>query len=145
MNKNGYSHEIQLRTRYGETDQMGFVYYGRYAEYFEIGRVESIRNLGLSYKELEDQYQVWMPVMSMQTRYLRPALYDQLLTIVTTIKDIPQDTITFYSEVLNEQRELICAATIKLCFLNSKDKSRVNCPDFLKERLHHVIEVADSK
>jgi acyl-CoA thioester hydrolase len=145
MAKTGFMHEIELRTRYGETDQMGFVYYGRFAEYLEVGRVEAIRSLGLSYKVLEDQYQVWMPVMSMQIRYIRPAGYDQLLRIQTTIRDIPEETITFFSEIFNEQNELVCAATIKLCFLNSTDKSRVNCPDFLKERLQYVIETADRR
>lgn len=145
MNKKGFRHEIELRTRYGETDQMGFVYYGRFAEYLEVGRVEAIRSLGLSYKVLEDQYQVWMPVMSMQIRYIRPAGYDQLLRIQTTIKEIPEETISFFSEIYNEQNELVCAATIKLCFLNSTDKSRVNCPDFLKERLQYVIETSDRK
>lgn len=145
MDKKVFSHSIELRTRYGETDQMGFVYYGRFADYLEVGRVEAIRSLGLSYKSLEDDHQVWMPVMSMQIRYIRPALYDQLLRIQTTIREIPQETITFYSEIKNDQEELICAATIKLCFLNSKDKSRVNCPDFLKHRLQDVIEIADRK
>jgi len=145
MNKPGFSHEVRLRTRYGETDQMGFVYYGRFAEYFEVGRVETIRSLGLSYKDLEDKFHIWMPVMSMQIRYLRPAGYDQVLRILTTIKDIPADTMTFYSEIRDDEQTLICASTIKLCFLNSIDKSRVNCPDFLKERLQHAIESSHSK
>jgi len=145
MHKSGFTHTIELRTRYGETDQMGFVYYGRFADYLEVGRVETIRSLGISYKELEDNYQVWMPVMSMQIRYIRPATYDQLLRIQTTIREIPEESITFFSEIHNEQQELVCAATIKLCFLNSTNKSRVSCPEFLKHKLQHVIETSDRK
>lgn len=73
-----YQHTWQLRVRYGETDQMGFVYYGVYAQYYEVARVEAIRNLGVLYADLEKLHHIWMPVMNMQVRYLRPARYDDL-------------------------------------------------------------------
>ena len=84
-----YSFETQLRVRYGETDQMGYLYYGNYAQFYEVGRVETMRSLGMSYKTLETDYGILMPVMSMQVRYVRPAFYDDLLTIKTTIRHFP--------------------------------------------------------
>ncbi len=77
--------ETKLRVRYGETDQMGYVYYGNYAEYFEVGRVEWLRNLGISYKSLEES-KIMLPVLHLNINYLKPAKYDDLLTIITTLK-----------------------------------------------------------
>lgn len=145
MSKKEYHHSIQVRTRYGETDQMGFVYYGRFAEFYEIGRVETIRALGLSYKDLEDQDNIIMPVVSMQIRYLRPALYDELLDIKTILRHVPEDVITFFTEIRNEKKQLINAATIRLCFLDGVTKKRVNCPDTLKQTIANAIETADHR
>lgn len=142
MPKIEISTEFCLRVRYAETDQMGFVYYGRFAEYFEVGRVEWIRALGLTYHELETNHRIWMPVMSMQVRYLRPARYDQELRIRTSLRALPHQDISFYSEIFNEKNELLCAATIKLCFLDSLTGKRVPCPGFLQERISHAIETA---
>ena len=121
---------------------MGFVYYGRFAEYFEIGRVELIRSLGLPYNELETSHRIWMPVMSMQVRYIRPARYDQELRIRTSVRSVPLDYITFFSEIFNDENRLLCAATIKLCFLDSITGKRVTCPGFLQERISHAIKTA---
>ena len=85
-----YQSETTIRVRYAETDQMGVVYYGNYAQYFEVGRVEAIRQLGYSYKEMEDEG-VAMPVVAMETKFLRSAFYDELLTVVTRIIQIPTD------------------------------------------------------
>ena len=82
---------------------MGMVYYGRFAEYFEIGRVELIRSLGLTYDELETSHRIWMPVMSMQVRYIRPARYDQELRIRTSLRAVPLNDITFFSEIFNDE------------------------------------------
>ena len=68
-----YTHDFQKRVRYGETDQMGYLYYGNYAQYYEIGRVEMLRSLGLTYKSMEEEFGVMMPVLSLQIHYLRPA------------------------------------------------------------------------
>jgi len=84
-----YAHEIQLRVRYGETDQMGYLYYGRYAEYYEVGRVELIRSLGLTYKDLEEQHGIWLPVASLDMRFVRPAYYDDLLTVRSELRKLP--------------------------------------------------------
>ena len=102
-----YKSETQLRVRYAETDQMNVVYYGNYAQYFEVGRVESIRQLGYTYKMLEANG-VIMPVVEMNVRYLRPATYDELLTIRSQIRELPQGyQMEFYQEVYNEQEKLL--------------------------------------
>lgn len=140
MSKKEFAHTIFVRTRYSETDQMGFVYYGRFAEYYEIGRVETIRAMGMSYKDLEINDRIIMPVMSMQVRYLRPATYDQQLSIKTILRSIPSDVITFNTEILNESNRIINAAVIKLCFLNADTKQRVTCPTKLRDLIAHAIE-----
>ena len=90
-----YTHEFQKRVRYGETDQMGYLYYGNYPQYYEIGRVEMLRSLGLTYKAMEEEQGILMPVVSMNIRYVRPAHYDELITIRTTLRQLPGKFITF--------------------------------------------------
>ncbi|MBK8967523.1 MAG: acyl-CoA thioesterase [Lewinellaceae bacterium] len=131
-----YSHDTQLRVRYGETDQMGYLYYGRYAEYFEVGRVETIRSLGLTYKELEDNHGIWLPVVSMDMRFVRPAYYDDLITIHTEIRKLPGAYITFHCELFNEKRKLINVGAVRLCFFKATEKKVVQAPEFLLEKLH---------
>ncbi|MFN4257142.1 MAG: acyl-CoA thioesterase, partial [Saprospiraceae bacterium] len=97
-----YAHETQIRVRYGETDQMGYLYYGNYASYFEVGRVETIRSLGVSYKELEEVHGIWLPVVSLEQKFVRPAFYDDLLTVRSEIREVPDTHITFHVEVFNE-------------------------------------------
>jgi acyl-CoA thioester hydrolase len=130
-----YSHEVTIRVRYGETDQMGYLYYGNYAEYFEVGRVELIRSLGLSYKELEEVHGIWLPVVSLEMRFVRPAHYDELLTVRSTLKEMPDDHIIFHVEVLNEKRKLVNSGRVRLCFFDAKTKKVVMAPDFLLERI----------
>ncbi|MGE5255225.1 MAG: acyl-CoA thioesterase [Hyphomicrobiales bacterium] len=130
-----YAHACQLRVRYGETDQMGFVYYGVYAQYFEVGRVEAIRSLGITYADLEKKHGIWMPVMNMQVRYLRPARYDDLLTIQTVIPSMPRRDIRFRFEVRNESNTLLSGAVVQLCFLDAATGTRIDTPPFLQEAL----------
>jgi acyl-CoA thioester hydrolase len=101
-----YRSETKIRVRYGETDQMGYVYYGIYAMYYEVGRVESLRQLGLTYKELEDGG-VMMPVLENKSKFLSPALYDDELRVVTSIKEKPSVRITFFYEIFNGSVKLI--------------------------------------
>ena len=130
-----YESITQIRVRYAETDQMNVVYYGNYAQYFEVGRVESIRQLGYTYKDMEHSG-VIMPVVEMHVRYLRPATYDDLLTVKTTLREMPVDhQIEFFQEVFNEAGKLLCAGTVKLYFLNGADRSKTNIPGGLKEKL----------
>ncbi len=129
------SHQFKKRVRYGETDQMGYLYYGHYAQYYEIGRVELIRSLGLTYREMEEHHQIGMPVVSMQTRYLRPAKYDELITIQTQLQQLPEDYITFAMELFNEDNKLVNAGKVRLCFVNNQTGKRVPAPLFLIEKL----------
>lgn len=129
-----YKSECHIRVRYAETDQMGYVYYGNYAQYYEVARVEALRQMNLSYKGFEDAG-IMMPVMSMQCRYKKPARYDDLLRIVTTIKEMPSTRIHFFYEVFNEAGTLLNEGETTLVFINMKTNRPVNCPDLLAEKL----------
>jgi acyl-CoA thioester hydrolase len=113
-----YSHDHQLRVRYGETDQMGFVYYGRYAEFFEIGRVETMRSLGFPYKRIEEEG-VRLPVHELKVKYHKPARYDDLLTVRTMVIARPTVRIVFRYEVLNEAGLLLTEAETTLVFIDT--------------------------
>lgn len=130
-----FSYDTQVRVRYAETDQMGYLYYGNYAQYFEVGRVELIRSLGLSYKDMETKYSIMMPVMSLQMRFVRPALYDELLTIRTTLRQLPETTITFHCEIFNEKKKLVNGGSVKLCFVDMKTGRTVPPPQYLMDKL----------
>ncbi|HNL38707.1 MAG TPA: thioesterase family protein [Saprospiraceae bacterium] len=135
-----YAHDFQLRVRYGETDQMGYLYYGNYAQYFEVGRVETIRSLGLSYKELEEVHGIWLPVVNMEMRFVRPAYYDDLLTVHTEIRDMPDQYITFYTDIVNEKRKIINSGRVKLCFFDASAKKVTLAPEFLLSKLRPYFE-----
>jgi acyl-CoA thioester hydrolase len=124
-----------IRVRYGETDQMGYLYYGNYALYYEVGRAEAIRELGFTYRELEEKG-VIMPVAELQIKYLRPALYDDLITVKTTLKELPANhKIQFHSELYNEKGELLNVGVTTLVFLHAGTKAKSNLPEPLKVRL----------
>ena len=135
-----FTHRYNKRVRYGETDQMGYLYYGIYANYFEIGRVEMIRSLGLPYKVLEEELGVMMPVTSIDIRYVRPALYDELLTIETTLKQLPGKIITFHVDILNEGDKLVARGKVNLCFVDIESRSKVNPPEALLSKLRPYFE-----
>ncbi|HBB91572.1 MAG: thioesterase [Bacteroidetes bacterium GWF2_49_14] len=116
-----YSCDIKQRIRYGETDQMGYVYYGRYAEFYEIGRTELIRKLGFTYRGLEEQG-IMLPVVSMNVRYIRPAGYDDLITIRTTLRKLPTARITFFYEIFNEAGDLLNEAECHLVFTDMQTR-----------------------
>jgi acyl-CoA thioester hydrolase len=130
-----FIHETNARVRYGETDQMGYLYYGNYALYYEIGRAEMIRSLGLSYQEMEKQFGIMMPVMSLQMRFVRPALYDELVTIRTTLRELPSSTITFHHELFNEKKKLLNGGSVKLCFVEMATNKTVETPQYLRDKL----------
>ena len=130
-----YESTVQIRVRFAETDQMNVVYYGNYAQYFEVGRVESIRQLGVVYKDIEASGVV-MPVVEMHVRYLRPATYDDLLTVKTTIRELPENyRVEFFQDVYNEQGKLLAAGRVVLYFLEAQTKRKTNIPPALKEKL----------
>ncbi len=137
-----YSFDVKKRVRYGETDQMGYLYYGNYAQYFEIGRVEMLRSLGLTYKEMEQEHGIWMPVVYMETRYVRPALYDELLCIRTTLRQLPEKFITFHMEIFNEKNKLVNGGSVKLCFVKADTGKTIHAPEFLLEKLRPYFEKA---
>lgn len=137
-----HTFDVKKRVRYGETDQMGFVYYGNYAQYYEIGRVEMLRSLGMTYKYMEEDLGIMMPVISMQVRYLRPAKYDQLITIRTTLRALPDTKITFYMELFNEAGKLLNSGQVSLMFLNTKTQKTVPIPLELKRKLLPYFEEA---
>lgn len=135
-----YAFETQIRVRYGETDQMGYLYYGQYAQYYEVGRVETIRSLGLTYKELEEVHGIWLPVVSLEMRFVRPAYYDDLLTVRSEIREIPGDHITFHVELFNEKKKLVNAGRVRLCFFDAKTKKVVQAPEYLMEKLRPYFQ-----
>ncbi len=120
--------DYTLRTRYAETDQMGVVYYGNYPQYLELGRVEWLRAIGLTYKEMEAEG-IMMPVVSLQIQYKKPALYDELITIRTKLKDLPSTKIEFDYEILNEKGELLSTANTILVFVDAKTFRPIRCPE----------------
>jgi len=130
-----FTHKFQKRVRYGEVDQMGYLYYGNYAQYYEIGRAEMIRSLGLSYRQMEEEEGIMMPVMSLNTRFVRPAHYDDLLTIQTTLRRLPEKTITFYMEIFNERGKLLNGGSVKLCFVDKHTGKTVVAPSLFMEKI----------
>lgn len=130
-----YEFNTQVRVRYAEADPMNVVYYGNYAQYFEVGRVESLRNLGISYKGIEDMG-IMLPVVELNIKYLRPAKYDDLLTIKSQIKELPTDhKIIFDQEIYNEEGKLLTIGKVKLYFMDSKLGKRASMPSFMLEKL----------
>jgi len=124
----------KLRVRYAETDQMGVVYYGNYAQYLEQGRTEWLRELGFSYKWMEEN-QVILPVTNLNINYKLPARYDDVISITTKLKKTPTFKIEFYYEIHNQNNVLLVTATTYLVFLDSTTKKLVKAPNYLLEKL----------
>ena len=133
-----FSATTQIRVRYAETDQMRYVYYGNYPQYYEVGRAEAIRDLGFTYKQLED-LGVMMPVVEMSIRYFRPAFYDDLLTIKTTLHELPKSKVQFHHEIFNEKNELLNQGIVTLVFVDSTTMKRVDMPEVLHEKLSNFF------
>lgn len=130
-----YAHTTTLRVRYAEADPMNVVYYGNYAQYFEVGRVESLRALGISYKSMEEMGFL-LPVVELNIKYLRSAKYDDLITIKTIIKELPKDhRIQFDQEIYNEAGKLLTIGTVKLYFMDATLSKKLSMPPFLSEKL----------
>jgi acyl-CoA thioester hydrolase len=130
-----YVTETQVRVRYAETDQMDIVYHANYAQYFEVGRAESIRQLGYTYKDMEAMG-IIMPIVDIHLKFMRPAHYDDLLTVKTTLKELPNDhRIEFHQEVFNEEGKLLTIGRVLLYFLNAKNREKTTMPKELIEKL----------
>ena len=129
-----YQSETSVRVRYGETDQMAYVYYGIYAMYYEVARVESLRKLGVTYKELEANG-VMMPVLENHSKFLMAARYDELLRIVTTIRQMPTVKIKFEYEIFNEENKLIHQGETMLAFVDQKSGRPCRPPEVMTKVL----------
>ncbi len=114
-----YISETKIRVRYSETDKMGYVYYGNYPAYYEVGRAEAMRELGMTYKQMEEDG-IMMPIAFMQIKYIRPAYYDDLLTVKTTIKEMPTSRMHFFYEVFNESNKILNNGETILAFVSMK-------------------------
>ena len=126
--------EISFRVRYGETDQMGVVYHGNYAQFLEMGRVEWLRSLGVSYRDMEENG-IMLPVISLSVKYLKPALYDDILTVKTILKKKPSVRIEFEYTIANEKEEIIAEANTTLAFMDINRKRPIKCPEYILEKL----------
>lgn len=129
-------HETKIRVRYSETDQMGIVYHGNYAQYLEIGRIEWLRNFGVSYKKMEEQG-VMLPVISLSINYKKSARYDDVVYVKTQLSKMPTATIEFNFEILNEDGEIITLAKAVLAFINMKTMRPTRCTKDILDKLQN--------
>ncbi len=139
-----YSSETKIRVRYAETDQMGVVYHGNYFAYFEAGRGEFIRDLGFSYADMERQGMI-LPIVDVHCKFIRPARYDDLITIRTTLKELPvHHKIEFFSDVLNEQGELLASGKVVLYCMEAGTMKRSVMPQAFIDKLRPYFEPTNS-
>lgn len=132
-------HKLEVRVRYAETDQMGVVYHGNYAQYFEMGRVEWLRNIGVSYKSMEDEG-IMLPVVSLEMKYKKSAYYDDVLTVKTIFKKMTSVKIEFDYEIWNETGELLTIGNSVLVFIDKKTGRPTPAPEYLRTKLEALIE-----
>jgi len=114
---------------------MGYMYYGNYARLYEIGRVELIRSLGITYHNMERDMGIMLPVVNVESRYTKPALYDDVLTVTTSLMEMPEKMITFYFSIANGKKETIHKAEVKLFFVDMASGKRISCPEFITDNL----------
>ncbi|CAM1340759.1 acyl-CoA thioesterase [Tenacibaculum amylolyticum] len=131
-------HNSTVRVRYAETDQMGVMYHGNYAQYFEIGRTEWLRSLGVTYKYME-KTGIILPVISLNCNFKKSAYYDDDLSITTILKKRPSVKIEFEYEIHNQHNELICTGNTTLAFLNQKTMRPTRCPEYILEKLNTSV------
>ena len=129
-----YYIETKIRVRYGETDKMGYLYYGHYPEYFEVARTDLIRSLGISYKEIEDSG-IIMPVKSLRVDYKSPAHYDDLLTIKAILNKLPEIKLDIDYEIHTEDKKLICKGNTVLAIVDATTHRLRRAPDYFLEAL----------
>ena len=128
------SSENKIQIRYDEVDKMGYVYHGNYAKYYHISRTELMRGLGFSDKEFEN-YNIIMPIIELNIKYLKPVYYDDNIVIKTTLKQLPDTRMKFYHEVRNESNVLINTATSTVVFVNMESRLPMRAPEFFVEKL----------
>ena len=126
--------KISFRVRYAETDQMGVVYHGNYAQYLEMGRVEWLRSFGISYKNMEEKG-IMLPVISLAVNYKKSAVYDDLISVETRLRKLPLVKIEFDFNIYNEQHEILATANTVLAFLDMQTKRPIKCPDYILKKI----------
>lgn len=126
--------EVEIRVRYGETDQMGVVYHGNYAQYFEIGRIEWLRDYGVSYKKMEEEG-VMLPVISLNVNFKKSACYDDLIKVKTQLVKMPTASIEFNYEIINQNGEVLTFGNTVLAFIDMKTNRPMRCPKYLLDKL----------
>ncbi|WP_018627939.1 acyl-CoA thioesterase [Niabella aurantiaca] len=127
--------ETQLRVRYADTDKMGVVYHSNYIDYFEVARTESIRGLGITYAAMEAMG-IIMPVIEVHCKYIRPATYDDLITVTANLQELPEGhRIIFYQEAYNAQKELLARGHVVLYFMEAQTMKRTTMPAPLRAAL----------
>jgi acyl-CoA thioester hydrolase len=131
------SDKIQFRVRYGETDQMSYAYHGNYAAYFEMGRTEWLRKLGVSYKNMEENG-IMLPVINLNTNYIKPAKYDDVLTLTTSLSKKPSAKIEFDFEIRNELNELLTTAKATLVFVNMETNRPTRAPKYIMDIIDKI-------
>ena len=130
-----FTSQTQIRVHYALTDQMGFVYHGHYAQFYEIGRTDAIRNLGFSYKDMES-LGIIMPVVETKFKFLLPAKYDDLITVITTLKELPEKhRVVFHGEIYNESNQLLNIGEVTMYFMEANGMKKSVMPMPLKEKL----------
>ena len=134
-----YSSETSIRIHYALTDQMGMVYYGNYAQFYEIGRTEAIRQLGYTYKDIEAMG-IIMPVIETHSYFLRPTKYDDLIMVKTILKEMPTaHSITFHTEIFNEAKKLLNRGETTLYFIAVSGMKKINIPTQLSHKLQQYF------
>lgn len=128
--------EIEIRIRYGETDQMGVVYHGNYAQYLEMGRIEWLRKMGVSYKKMEEEG-VMLPVLSLNLNFKKSACYDDVIKVKTQLKKMPSVRIEFDYEITNHKGEILTTANTVLAFVSMETKKPMKCPEYLLDKLQN--------
>lgn len=128
------SYTYSFRIRYGETDQMGVVYHGNYAQFFELGRTEWLRSLGITYKDMEKSG-VMLPVISLTSNFKKSAYYDQVLSIKTILKKTPSVKIEFDFEITNENKEVITTGNSVLAFIDMNKHKPIRCPKYILDKI----------
>ncbi|HEY0668377.1 MAG TPA: thioesterase family protein [Sphingobacteriaceae bacterium] len=128
-----FEHSTKIRVRYAETDQMGYMYYGNYAQFYEVGRVEMLRSLGMTYRSMEESG-IMMPVLDLKCKFIKPALYDEEITVKVIVEKMPGIRMHFRYELFNEKEELINLGETTLVFVDmEKNKPCMPAKEFLKK------------
>ncbi len=139
-----YVNTTSTRVRYAETDQMSVVYNGIYPQYFEIGRVEALRELGMTYRQMEEEG-IMLPVLEMHIKFIRPALYDNMIYIKTFLKQLPDTRIKFDHEIYNEEGQLLTTGWVQLVFVNKETRKPMRAPEQFIKRLKPLVSSSNGQ